>query len=301
MKKHIKTVEIKGFYALSLCLFLAFLTPCSESRAEAKTIAVSDYHLKLLIQEISPETEVIFPFKTSGDPHHYEPPLNAIKSFLNAKYKILNRTDDGWRKGLEKKLKDQKGARKQSLVLNPLAPYEKKSIKQFSSHALAHFWLNPIVGCHYYEIIKNYLTEREFKVSALSKCPYEVSENFQNTMRNFPWHQVILTHDASIGLFSELAKEKIFVLKNSDHAGQIGLIQLKQLYQLSAEDQKKPLLWLVESQLDLPTRVESRIRKFDHVIKIDTVGKDLKASGQIIQDIQKQVLKLQQGLADAKN
>lgn len=290
-------MKVIAFIALYSSTLLALLTPYCGLSAKTKVIAVSDYHLKLVIQEVAPTAEVIFPFQANGDPHHFEPNLNSIKSFLNADYKVLNRTDDGWKKGIEAKLRDRKDA----LILDPIIPLQKSDLNKFSPHALAHFWLNPIIGCHYFERIKKYLSEIQYPTKKKSSCPYTVRKPFQQIIKRFPWHQIILTHDASLGLFSELPIEKILVLKGSEHANQVGLLQLKKLYQLTAKDQTRPLLWLLESQLYLPARIETRIRKFDHVIKINTLGKDLKSSGVIIQEIQKQIFKLQQGLKNAQN
>ena len=149
------------------------------SKRQNKVIAVSDYHLKLVIQEVAPTAEVIFPFQANGDPHHFEPNLNSIKSFFNADYKVLNRTDDGWKKGIEAKLRDRKDA----LILDPIIPLQKSDLNKFSPHALAHFWLNPIIGCHYFERIKNTFLKFSIQRKKSQVAPIP-SENHFNRLSN---------------------------------------------------------------------------------------------------------------------
>lgn len=281
-------------YLLLCWLILGGFAPLSAVANEtdgAGVISVSDYHLKLLVQSIVPSSiqhhklSVNLPFNVQQDPHHFEPSTKAIKEFLKADWKILNLTGDSWRTSLHKKLHGP-----QNLILNAGEMAKKLNLK-LSQHSVAHFWLNPQIGCVYFEKIKEFLSFTSTKENTKNlKCPYHSSAELKKYLQASPFQKIILTHDALEGYFSDVAPERLMILKSSHHGGKVTPQQLKALYRETTTDQTRPLLWIIETQLELPTRLQRRIRPNDFVIRIDTLGKNLEHSGQILEVLQQQIL-----------
>lgn len=301
-KEHIVRVSDSRFfiyltnkcYALFIALIIVSFFIFGQAKAE---ISVSDYHIKLIVEELLIPTKksmVSFPFATQGDPHHYEPNVKAIKQFLNSKFFIINQSGDGWKLSLEEKLNSlHQSSHILVLSLKKNAP---DLLKNENPHALSHFWLIPEVGCKYFQEIKTFLQNHKLPTKAID-CPYQLNNQILTLKSNHPWHKIIITHDASEYFFKKFEDQNIIILRSSHHGDRVKAEELKNVYQATQEDQKKPILWLFESQLEIPTRLERRVRSFDHIININTLGDNIKNTQEVLQDLQKQVLEhAKQGL-----
>lgn len=253
-----------------------------SSSTFALEISVTDYHLKLLVNQIlidnaesktNEKVTLNLPFQFERDPHHYEPSMQSIKQFLTAPFQILNLNGDNWRSDLSKKLTG-----KNHLILNG-----------------AHFWLDPELGCQNFQKIQAFLLAKSLlKPGKQAQCPYKLNPQVKNILNSPSLFKVILTHNGLQGFFNQVSPEKLFVLGHQDHGNKITPDQLKQIYQMSALPQEQPILWIIETQLDIPARLERRIRPFDHVIKINTLGSKLNSSEQILEQLQTEILKIHQ-------
>lgn len=254
------------------------------------SIAVSDYHIKLIVKElISDQTKVIFPFQSKGDPHHFEPSVQAIKRYLSADLFIIALSGSGWKNNLSEKISSNNKS-ENSLILDLNNDFSELT-KKYSSHSLSHFWLIPQIGCHYFEKIKTFLNSNNIKTTS-QNCPYSITNKIKSLSKNHPWHTIILTHDATEYFFNQIEEENLVILKTSHHGDRIKASDLKKVYQVTNSDQKKPILWLLESQVETPTRLKRRIRSFDDSISINTLGDQIKSSQEILLELQKQILEL---------
>lgn len=267
----------------------AFTFLLISSSAQA-TIAVSDYHLELIVKElIGDRSPVIFPFQSKGDPHHYEPNVQAIKKYLSADLFIINLSGDSWKNNLSQKISSNKKS-DQYLDLELENDFP-DLIKKYSSHSLSHFWLVPQVGCHYYKKIKNFLNSKNINTKS-QDCPYSIIKQIKSLSKNHPWHTIILTHDATEYFFNQIEQKNLIILKSSHHGDRIKANDLKKVYQVTSSDQKKPILWLLESQVETPTRLKRRMRSFDDSLSINTLGDQIKSSQDILNQLQNQVVDL---------
>lgn len=219
-------------------------------------------HLQLcnLAKELLPGQSQI-QFRTvmpqNTDPHEFDPGPQFIKEMVSAPI-FLAMPDNyfPWIQSIIKMRKQSQKTFSPQISNKFLATY-----KTNNKEALAHFWLYPHIHCEVKKQMANFLNVNS---------PNCASRNeLEQQLLRLKKYYFVLTHDSLAPLLS--SQDLTFTqIKTSHHHDQISSSTIKDIYNLK---DKPNVIWLKESQIQIPQQLKNSIPKNVTIVEIDTEGK----------------------------
>jgi len=204
----------------------------------------------------------------TGDPHEYEPSILEIKKLINAPILITGPNElNPW----TQKINSQRSKAPTLKTISIL--FDQKdylAYKDANHEAISHFWLYPKIYCSLKNKLESNLKQLGHELKKLSICDYKKPEDQLRSVLINIKYPIILTHDALLPLFLNLAPERanqIVAIKGSGHHEEASPISIKKMYNALSSSK---VLWIQELGINVPQNIINKIRPTDTVIKIDT-------------------------------
>lgn len=217
----------------------------------------------------------------SGDPHEYEPSALEIKNLINAPLLLTGPNElNPW----IKKIKSQRSKESKLKTISLLFNQDNlKAYPNTSAEVLSHFWLYPKVYCSFKIQLEKDLMQIGFDIKTKGTCdPKKTEEELKNVLLkiNTP---IILTHDALLPLLQSLSPStSITAIKGSGHHEETSAKAVKKMY----DALRAPVvIWIIETGINVPANIKSKIRKNDIVITIDTANSKSEATFSILTEL----------------
>lgn len=201
----------------------------------------------------------------NGDPHEFEPTPSQIKNLLNAPILVSGPIElNPW---IAKVLNEREKNKKLITVSLQLKKEQQTTYQTHNTEALSHFWLYPQVYCDF----KNQLLHHsafqnltKMKDCNVENIEFSLREHLKNIQLPF-----ILSHDALEPLLKFYGPKSLNIisLKSSTHHDEVSPASIKKMY--SSLNNGK-VIWLIETGIDIPHNISSKIRSTDTMLKIDT-------------------------------
>lgn len=204
----------------------------------------------------------------TGDPHEYEPSAMEIKKLMGAEILITgpNELNPWIKKILLQRLKN-KNLKTISLLLDQK---DYQTYNNATTEALSHFWLYPKIYCTMRSKLQNEFMKLNLSIKTISSCDFKTNEDELRSILLKINKPIILTHDALLPLFLNLAprkKSSIIAIKGSGQHEEINPNSIKKMYQALTTPK---VIWIEETGINIPQNILNKIRPSDFVIKIDT-------------------------------
>ncbi len=240
--------------------------------AEVTTIFCSHLEVCKLINLINLETHTQN-VKTenlvqiSGDPHEYEPAADEIKKLIKAPTLINGPIElNPWISKVKSQRISTSGLKSVTLEFSQK---DKTLYQNASLEALSHFWLYPRLFCSFKEQLERKMQEIGYPIIKHQTCDFNTVENELKKSLKQVKFSIILTHDALMPLLNNLAPKglNIIAIKGSGHHEEVSSNAVKKMY----DALKGPtVIWIIETGINVPSNIKSKIRNKDIVISIDT-------------------------------
>lgn len=232
--------------------------------AHATEITCSHVQACNLIAELNAEL-TLRPLLIQGDPHHYEPPPNDLRSLISAPYLVVAPVQ------LHPWIRPVLSQRQKNLELAPrtLTFHAQARLEGLGLESQAHFWLIPDARCEFLNQLKEKLKEWRLNTKDLAcrDLGLELLETrVEQSSKKIP---LILAHDALAPYLTSRGYDH-FILRGSDHGEQLKPQTLKDLTQFLA--QHPQVIWIDEKGITLPQSLERFHRPVDRKIAIDLLG-----------------------------
>ena len=208
----------------------------------------------------------------TGDPHEYEPSILEIKKLINASILITGPNElNPWTLKINYQRSKTPSVKTISILFDQK---DYQAYKDANHEAISHFWLYPKIYCSLKNKLESNLKQLGFGLKKLTICDFKKPEDQLRSVLINIKHPIILTHDALLPLFLNLAPEKaqqIVAIKGSGHHEEASPISIKRMYNALSSSN---VIWIQELGINIPQNIINKIRPSDIVIKIDT-GKGL--------------------------
>ncbi len=257
---------MKTFTTIILCLM-------SAGAFAGSTIYCSHSELCKMIAHIAHENN-LNDLKTenlvniSGDPHEYEPSTTEIKNLISAPTLLTGPTElNPWIKKLNFQRSKNPALKTISLT------FEKSTLDLYpkaSPEALSHFWLYPKIYCSLKTKLEQEMKELHYTLKSIKSCDSSTTEQELKSVLMKTKQPIILTHDALLPLLTDLDKaHTIVAIKGSGHHEETSTQSIKKMYDAL---QAPVAIWVIESSINVPQNILSKIRTNDIVVKLDTAN-----------------------------
>lgn len=204
----------------------------------------------------------------TGDPHEYEPSSGEIKNLINAPLLITGPNE------LNPWIKKVNFQRSKSPSLKTISLLFEKNYFDFypkaSGEALSHFWLYPKIYCSLKTKLEIEMIKLGYVLKSKDKCSANAAEETLKAALTKIKQPIILTHDALLPLLQNLdPTHTIVAIKGSGHHEETSALSIKKMY----DALEAPVaVWVIETGINVPQNIQSKIRKNDIILKIDTAN-----------------------------
>jgi ABC-type Zn uptake system ZnuABC Zn-binding protein ZnuA len=229
------------FIVLGTCL----VSHVCFGQTQKATIQVNHPYLKTTLNRlVTDSTQVVYPIKKMGDPHHYHPSVSTLNQFLSADYFISTdlKTTPWAKKIISKRRSPSYAINFQNLGQRPSPE--------------GHFWLFPQLICLAEKQLRRQLVDWKISVKNLESCPAKAIGNRLSTaFSRAKIKEVILGHSSIAPLLKDIGLQTIVIRQGHHH--HLGLAKTLEL-ERSIKGLSAPLL-IKEPAISLPPRILKKL------------------------------------------